>query len=467
MENHFDVIIIGAGISGLSVSHFIKKMKPGVRVLLLEKDSRPGGVVRSFNQDGYLAEWGPHGFLDNTVESRELLVDTGLDKEIQKAPLADFVRYICLDGKLALIPQNPKKIIASSLIPITAKLRVLADLWKKPVVEEQTVSQWVAYRFGRSLLPFADAVFTGTYAGDFERLSIDAVMPGVRAIEQESGSVIRGLLQKRTQKKVRNGGNERKGLPAMVSFAQGMERLPRALAEKTPIIFNTAAKGINQHDGIWEVMTEGKKYLANSLVLALSVNQTLALLETVIDKEEQKPPVLKVPEANIANVVMGFTSEANIPFGFGYLAPEQEKRFSLGALFSSHMFQGRAPEGHVLLEALVGGRRHPDRFSMDDNDLVHEVYEDLRQLIDLPEPPCFAKVLRPLGGIPQLELGYPELLKWCRSLETKHKGLHVCGFGWGGVGLNDMIKSAKKAAEVIASGDEELHEITEVKKVYF
>ena len=467
MDNHLDVAIVGAGISGLSVSHFLKKLKPDARVLVLEKDSRPGRVVRSFNEGGYLAEWGPHGFLDNTVESRELLVDTGLDKEVQKAPLADFVRYICLDGKLALIPQNPKKIIGSSLVPLTAKLRVLADLWKKPVAEEQTVSQWVAYRFGRSLLPFADAVFTGTYAGDFERLSIDAVMPGVRAVEQESGSVIRGLLQKRKKAQEGNGSHERKGLPAMVSFAEGMERLPLALAEKTKIVFNAAVTGIKQNEGMWEIKTDGEKYLAKSLVLAISVNQTLALLGNIIDTEEQRPPVLEVPEARIANVVLGFTDTANIPFGFGYLAPEQEKRFTLGALFSSHMFPGRAPEGHVLLEALVGGRRHPDRFNMKDDDLVREVYQDLRQLISLPDPPSFARVLRPQAGIPQLELGYPKLLKWSHSVEAERAGLHVCGFGWGGVGLNDMIKSARKVAEAVTRGDNGLQEEEEVKKIYF
>ena len=94
-----------------------------------------------------------------------------------------------------------------------------------------------------------------------------------------------------------------------------------------------------------------------------------------------------IPEARIATIALGFTDNAQIPYGFGYLAPESENRFALGTLFSSHMFPGRAPGGHVLLEALVGGRRHPERLELDDEAMIEKVYEDLSQLLVLPEKP--------------------------------------------------------------------------------
>ena len=113
-------------------------------------------------------------------------------------------------------------------------------------------------------------------------------------------------------------------------------------------------------------------------------------------------PLTTVPEARIVTVAMGFGETAEIPFGFGYLAPEQEKRFAMGALFSTHMFPGRAPKGHMLLEALIGGRRHPEKLKLDDDVLVRETYADLKKLIHLPDPPVFTKMLRPDHGIPQL-----------------------------------------------------------------
>ena len=200
--------------------------------------------------------------------------------------------------------------------------------------------------------------------------------------------------------------------------------------------------------------------------MALSVNQSLSLLRNSYGLSAEKPPLESIPEARIVTVAMGFGESANIPFGFGYLAPEQEKRFALGALFSTHMFPGRAPEGHMLLEALVGGRRHPEKLELDDDVLIKKAYDDLRQLIHLPDPPVFTKVLRSDHSIPQLEVGYPRLLEWRNSLISRNSGLHVCGFGWEGIGINDMTKAARQVAAAVAAGRSAKGE-TEVKGVYF
>lgn len=467
MDKLHDLIIVGSGISGLGAAHFLLKKKPGSDILLLEKAARPGGAIRSFSQQGFLAEWGPHGFLDNVEASRELLSDTGLDQESQKAPLGDFVRYICLNGRLVMIPQSPLKIIASSLLPLSKKLRVLADLWKKPRPGEQSVGDWAAYRFGKGVLPFVDAVFTGTYAGDFARLSIDAVMPGIRCLELESGSVLRGLLNKRKKDKAARPGPGRTGLPAMVSFPQGMERLTDRLAADKNIIFNCAVDRIEKRQNVWQVKAGGRTFSARALLLALSVNQSLAIISASAIPLQKKPPLPRLAEAAMANVVLGFSDRVKIPFGFGYLAPEQEKRFALGALFSSHIFPGRAPAGKVLIEVLVGGRRHPERLTLADDLLVENILNDIGQLLDLSEPPCFIRVLRPAGGIPQLEMGYPELLNWRGSLVAANRGLHLCGFGWGGIGINDMTRGARAVAGAIAKGGGDQGATTEVKGVYF
>ena len=469
MENHIDTVIIGGGLSGLAVAQFLKKFQPETQVVILEKSSAPGGAIKSFHQDGFLAEWGAHGFLDNAEASRELLADTGLDQEVQKAALDKFVRYICLNGRLNLIPQNPKKIIRSNLVSLPAKLRVLADLWKKPRPQEQTVADWAAYRFGPSLLPFVDAVLTGTYAGDLNRLSIDAVFPGIRNIELEKGSVIRGFLQKSKASKDRHdmaASEPKKKLPAMTSFPQGMGRLPEALAAGKNLLCSTRVESIHKREGGWEVRTRDQVYQAGSLVLALSANQSLVMLQNGSGLNMETPPVDAIPEARIVTVAMGFGETAEIPFGFGYLAPEQEKRFALGALFSTHMFPGRAPKGHMLLEALVGGRRHPEKLGLEDDVLVRETYADLRQLIHLPDPPVFTKVLRSDHGIPQLELGYPKLLAWRNRMVENNHGLYVCGFGWEGIGINDMIKSAREVAAAIVAGSIAEGE-TAVKGIYF
>lgn len=448
MTAQLDTIIIGGGLSGLTIGHKLKTHAPDHRFLLLEKSDRTGGAIRTHRDQGYITEIGPHGFLDNCPESRALLEETGLGRESVKAPLKQFVRYVYLHGKLCCIPQSPGKILMAPLVPWTAKLRVLADLWIRPLDGEPTVAKWIDHRFGPALLPFADAVYTGTYAGDFNELAIDSVMPGIRMLEKQHGSVIRGLLMKMLKAR-RSGTAKKLTMPAMTSFPDGMARLAQRLTESlqpgTDLLLQCGVAAISRTESGWQVESEKGVHTAANLVLALPVNASLALLSGL----DATMPIAAVPEAWIATVVFGFGPGAVLPPGFGYLTPEQEGRFTLGTLFSSNMFPGRAPAGHIVCETLVGGRRHPERLQLDDATMTRHALNDVREVLNLPGDPVYSTVLRPEAAIPQLERGYGRLLAWRNQLMQDQRGLSVCGFGWEGIGINDMIKGATAAAERI------------------
>ena len=395
--------------------------------------------------------------------ARTLLADIGLNGECLHAPLSRFARYVYVAGALRQIPQTPPSILKAPLIGWKDKFRVLADLWKKPLPGEPTVARWAAYRFGPALLPFVDAAFTGTYAGDIDKLTIDGVMPGVRALEKQHGSVIRGLLAGRK----RRTGPKRLSLPAMTSFQGGMQRLPDRLVEflrpEVDLLLNCKVGKIRKIEEGWQVESEKGTFTAPNLVLALPVNASLALLKDIDDRM----PLQHIPEAWIANVVLAFDKNVTLPQGFGYLIPEAEGRFSLGALFSSNMFPGRAPSGCSLVEVLVGGRRHPERAELDDQTLIRQALEDIRDILSITHKPILTKVLRNSCGIPQPEQGYPELLSWRDRLVCQHKGLSICGFGWEGIGINDMLKTAARVAENIMADRINTGRQTAVKGVYF
>lgn len=458
-----DTVIIGAGLSGLTVAHTLKTRCYGHTFLLLDKDRKSGGVIRTCRDGGFIAEAGPHGFLDNCKESKEILDRIGLADQCVRAPLGRFVRYVYLAGELRQIPQTPRAILATSLIGWQDKLRVFADIWKKPLEGSPSVARWASHRFGPALLPFIDAALTGTYAGDMERLSIDGVMPGVRAMEARHGSVIRGLIAK---KRNRTAG-KKLNLPTMTSFGQGMQRLPERLSEflqrDSEMLFNCSALHIRKVENGWEIDTEKGKFSAANLVLALPVNSSLALLNDIDDGM----PLTQIPEAKIATVALGFDEGVKLPPGFGYLIPESENRFTLGTLFSSNMFSGRAPGACSLIEVLVGGRRHPERAEFDDESLIDQSLKDVRNILKISQKPIHAKILRAGGGIPQPEQGYPDLLAWRNRLSERHKGLYVCGFGWDGIGVNDMIKTAARVAESIMEGRGDQSGKAAVKGVYF
>lgn len=467
MNSHYQTLILGGGLSGLTVAHKLLLHKPNHSFLVLEKQGRTGGVIKSHHDQGFITELGPHGFLDNSKESRDILVETGLDKECVKAELLEFVRYVYLHGKLNLIPQTPQKIFMAPLISWPQKLRVIGDLFKPYLEGEPSVAKWVKHRFGPALLPYLDAVYTGTYAGDFDRLTIDSVMPGVRALEKEHGSVIRGLVARMRDKKKKEGKKSKLTMPAMTSFPGGMERLVEKLSEKLTgcknLQLNCDIKSVRRGEKGWAVTTSTGTYSAASIVFALPINVTLRLLLPFA----KGLPLQQVPQTWINTVVFGFTNDVEIPPGFGYLIPEQEKRFTLGTLFSSNMFPGRAPEGHIVFETLVGGRRHPERLELDDKSLTQKTFEDVREILNISKDPVYTTVLRSDGAIPQLERNYPQLLLWKEQFLLNNQDAHICGFGWGGIGLNDMMKHATQVAEQLVSDTRTLGGKKEVKGIYF
>jgi oxygen-dependent protoporphyrinogen oxidase len=458
--NRRDTLIIGAGLSGLTVAQTLRVRCYGHTFLLLEKSERAGGAIQTHSENGFIAEVGPHGFLDNCRESKELLAGIGLDSECLYAPLGRFARYVYHDGSLRQIPQTPLTILTTSLIPWKEKFRILADLWKKPLPGRPTVAQWTQYHFGPALLPFVDAALTGTYAGDMDRLTIDGVMPGIRRLEERHGSVIRSLLAA----KGRRSGSRRLSLPAMTSFKAGMHSLPDRMVDflqpEKDLLLNCGVHAIGKINDGWQVQSEKGTFEAANLVIALPINASLALLK------DFSPPSPEIPEAWIATVVMAFAKEVSLPPGFGYLIPESEGRFSLGTLFSSNMCPGRAPAGCSLIEVLVGGRRHQERTELDDEALIQGALKDIRDILHIGQDPIYTKVLRNKSGIPQPEQEYSDLLAWRDKTMSAQQGLFICGFGWNGIGINQMIKEADRTAEGIM-GRRHIDEETAVKGVYF
>jgi protoporphyrinogen/coproporphyrinogen III oxidase len=453
-ESQYDTIVVGGGLSGLSTAHFIRKFKPGAKILILEKQSSTGGAIQTVQSDGFLAEWGPHGFLDNVEESRELLADLGLTGTALKAPLRQFLRYICLNGELKAIPQTPPKIVTSNLLSIPSKIRLLFDLWKKPRLHEQSIADWASFRFGKAALPFADIILTGSYAGDIRKLSIDAAMPSLRRLELESGSVIRGAIK--SQK-----ANQGSGMPSMVSFEGGMTCLIEQLEKDQTIVNNAEVQSISRQEDGWQIHTTQDSYSAKQVVVASHINQALQLL-TPLDQ----PPVDSVPEARIHNVVLGFEADTEIPTAFGFLVPREENRFVLGTLFTSRMFPQRAPKGMQILEVLIGGTRNPDRLDLTDDELIAQSCKDLKELLPLKQAPVFQKVLRAQTGIPQLEIGHNRFQAYKDRLQSNYQGLYVCGFGWEGIGVNEMIKDARFTAQSLVAGQPGTRKRAEIKGVY-
>jgi protoporphyrinogen/coproporphyrinogen III oxidase len=131
--------------------------------------------------------------------------------------------------------------------------------------------------------------------------------------------------------------------------------------------------------------------------------------------------------------------------------PAVEQRRILGTIFSSSLFAGRAPAGHVLLTTFVGGARQPAVAALDDNVLERTVVEDLGVLLGVRGAPVFRQIIRWPRAIPQYHTGYGRHLAAMEKLELAWPGLHLAGNYRGGIAAGQCIQNGLRLAQLLSS----------------
>ena len=157
--------------------------------------------------------------------------------------------------------------------------------------------------------------------------------------------------------------------------------------------------------------------------------------------------------APVASVVLGFYRQdvEHSLDGFGVLNPEVEQLHSLGTIFSSSLFPGRAPLGQVLLTSYVGGLRAPHLVSKTPDELCELVMDDLKTVLGVNGESTYRHVFVHRRAIPQYDIGYGRFKTFMNDLEKSVSGLFFAGHCRDGVSLMDSIVSGHEAAGRIAN----------------
>ena len=137
--------------------------------------------------------------------------------------------------------------------------------------------------------------------------------------------------------------------------------------------------------------------------------------------------------------------------GFGFVVPRVENRPILAATFSSVKYAGRAPAGHILLRAFVGGALQPELFERDDPALLDLVRRELRGLLGVQAAPLFTRIARYPHSMPQYRVGHLRRVAEIEAGVARHPGLALAGNAYRGVGLADGVRSGEAAAQAVLS----------------
>jgi oxygen-dependent protoporphyrinogen oxidase len=451
-----EVLVVGGGISGLTVAWLLARQ--GRDVAVIEAAGRPGGTIGSAREDGCLVESGPNSTLETSPLIGDLVAQAGLaGQKIYAGPAAKN-RFVLRGGVPIALPLTPPAFLATRLFTWRAKLALLREPFvgrADPAVEE-TVAGFVRRRLGQEFLDYAINPFVaGVYAGDPQRLSVRAAFPRLAEIEQRYGSLIRGQILGARER--RRSPEKSKQAAPMLSFRGGMQTLTDALAGGLRrLSLSTAATGIRREDsGIWRVsahsVTGPLEFRARSVVLAVPADAAAALLRPLAPAAAAALDAIPYPP--VASVASVYRREqvGHALDGFGFLVPEREGRRILGTIFSSVLFENRAPQGTVLMTTFVGGMRQPDLALREEGAIAALVEEELAGLLGIRGAPRSARVTRWRRAIPQYTLGHLERMAAVETAERANPGLYLCANYRGGISVGDCIKSGHAMAERIGA----------------
>ncbi len=443
------VAIVGAGVAGLTAAYRLRQR--GIRVVVYESSDRVGGAIQTERRDGYLADLGPTSMTAPSPPVASLVSDLGLGGSLLSASPEARFRYVVRRGKLLAVPTSPPELLTTRLLSNTAKLAVFGE----PLVEagdspvEESIAGFVRRRFNQEVLDYIVNPFVaGVFAGDPEQLSMRYALPRVYALEQAHGSVIKAMIQKARSR--RSAEDAATDPAALVSFRDGFQQLTDALAADlgSAIRLRAAVTQVRRGPKGWTV---GAAFQPNELydgVVYAAPAHCTDQIDLGFEGAERLKTIASIPHPPIAVLSLGFRrEEVSHPLeGFGFLVPEVERKHVLGVIFSSTLFAGRAPDGHVTLTAFVGGVRNPDLANADLNTLTARVLDDLRALLGARGEPTFRAAHLWPKAIPQYTLSHGRYRDIMDDVERRNPGIALAGSYRDGVALGDVIAAADQAA---------------------
>ncbi|XP_023162410.2 protoporphyrinogen oxidase [Drosophila hydei] len=469
--------VLGAGISGLSAGFYLLRRfcKP---LTIYEASPRVGGWIRTeWHKDrGFLFESGPRTIRPKGLagaNTLQLIEELKLPiKPIPRSHVAAKNRMLYAKGQVCMLPNSAKGLFRT-VPPFTKPLyrALLHDLvtGSTPIKnEDESIYNFAQRRFGKEIADYGiSPMICGICAGDAREISVRFLMESLFENEQKYGGVLKGALYARFNKKVddSNGGIFAKGEPelykqavkekwAMYGVADGLEQLPRAMRKylgEHDVNVQLSSKCSNltfSGDGA-RISLRDAEVPVRHVVSALPAHQLAPLVKA--QHPSLSAQLLDIPYVDVVVVNMQYSSNNLLKHnGFGLLVPPVEKLPVLGVIFDSCCFD---MAGNTILTVMMGGRWFDQWFGNQPSQkkLRDIAQQHVQKILQIKEDPIFSRVHMLHKCIPQYTVGHKRRVEGIRKYIKDYKlPLSLCGAAYDGVGINDVILSARRQVEQLS-----------------
>lgn len=373
-------------------------------------------------------------------------------------------------NELCLLPSDIKgvfKVVPPFSKPLyKAGIKDFFGRKSKVPLHDESIYNFAQRRFGKELADYAvSSMICGICAGDAKEISVKFLMKNLFAKEQMFGGVIRGLLLDFLV----NGSNRIKPPSfkpcelfekakrerwSIYSLAGGLQTLPKAIVQKLNDN-NSVTLGLNSNcdkirfepGGPVQLTVNGIQHSTKHLVSSIPSFRLAHLVE------QQHPKLAKelndIKCVNVAVINLHYRTELLEQMGFGLLVPPIENLPILGIIFDSCCFE---MDGQTVLTVMCGGKWFEKWFGENptEQQILDVALENVKKILKIDQPPAHHKVNILKNCIPQYVVGHHDRVERIRQYIKDHKlPMTLCGASFDGVGVNDVILSARYAVDDI------------------
>lgn len=463
------VVIVGGGISGLATAFALQEQAAQaglpLRCTILESDPSWGGKIVTHRIGDIVTEAGPDSFLSQKQAGLDLCTKLGLADQLintnetgKKACVLHRGRLHDLpEGLLSFVPKQLGPFLQSGLLSWVGLVRMGLEFAVPPGSprDDESLAEFLRRRFGvQAYERLLEPLMAGIYAGDAEQMSLRATFPRFFELEQQHGSIMRGMMA--AKKSASSSASSQPRRTMFVSLKNGLSELVSALTTRLMqqgvelrAGVQVDALRVRSHElGRWMydlILQDGSALSAESVVLATPAYVSADLLRPLTPIAGGLLDL--IPYASTATIAMAFPRSLTSAIdGFGFIIPRREQRHLIAATWTSLKWPHRAPSDQLLVRCYVGGVGREDILQREDQALVATVREELASICGIKVDPIYTEVNRWWKAMPQYTIGHLDRLVQLDAALSRYPGLVLTGAAYRGVGIPDCIRDGAVAA---------------------
>ncbi len=448
----FDVIVVGAGISGLSAALSLKQK--GFAIAILEKEPQVGGKIQTFQDSAGVSEFGPDTFLHKSPQLMQVISHLGLHDRLLASSESAKKRYIFLKKRVVALPIGLKQFLFSSFLPWYGKIRLALEPWQKSgPSDSESVADFFQRRMGRAAVEnLFDPFVTGIYAGDVNKLGAKENFSGFVAVEKRYGSLFQFMARamKRLAKRKKQGFKRKSG---MFSFPNGLRELRDALQKQLgdDLFIGMNVDEVRREKKGWLVSCldsngKNRKFSAKTILFAIPAKELSSLL--VKYDRELSDALNEIVYAPVSTGTLFYKPEDVVQEldGFGFLIPRKQKVDLLGSIWHGSLFPAHVASPLQALRFYLGGDTAPQLAHLSKEKTIEIVNRDLVKcgIIRDQAKPEAVHFHSDHAAIPQYYCGHSQIVARVEARLQTLPGIFLGGNYLRGVSLNDCVAESNR-----------------------